>query len=140
MALQRLGRKDMDLLLQEMERWSRGNLLEKRAAAAALCEPALLVVEHHARSVLQILDRITASLREVENRRSDDFKTLRKGLGYCWSVAVAALPEEGRPMMERWLACDDKDVIWIMKQNLRKKRLARVDAAWVETWKRRLGI
>ena len=76
--------------------------------------------------------------RNIES--SDDFKTLRKGLGYCWSVAVAALPEEGRPMMERWLACDDKDVIWIMKQNLRKKRLARVDAAWVETWKRRLGI
>jgi hypothetical protein len=61
-------------------------------------------------------------------------------LGYCWSVAVAALPEEGKKMMEKWLADDDKAVIWIMKENLRKKRLARVDAGWVEKWQAQLGV
>ena len=30
MALERLGEKDMDRLSEEMGRWSRGNLLEKR--------------------------------------------------------------------------------------------------------------
>ena len=35
--------------------------------------------------------------------RADALKTLRQGLGYCWSVAVAALPETGKPLMERWL-------------------------------------
>jgi len=140
MALQRLGRVNMDSLLQEMEKWSKSNLLEKRAAAAALCEPNLLCEEKHVEQVLQILDQITVSIRDVEDRRSDEFKALRKGLGYCWSAAVVALPEEGKKMMERWFASDDKDVLWIMRENLRKKRLTRMDAEWVESWKVRLRM
>ena len=65
MALQRLGDANMDLLIQEMQRWSAGNPLEQRAAAAALCEPRLLGQPEHARLVLDILDKITASLREL---------------------------------------------------------------------------
>jgi hypothetical protein len=34
--------------------------------------------------------------------------------------------------MENWFSHDDKDVRWIMKENLKKKRLARLDAEWVE--------
>lgn len=140
MALQRLGRVDMDALLQEMERWSQGNSLEKRAAAAALCEPNLLREGKHADAVLQILDEITASIRHVENRKSDEFQALRKGLGYCWSVAVVATPDKGREMMEKWFASDDRDIAWILKQNLRKKRLVRMNAEWVERWKTQLGM
>ena len=39
---------------------------------------------------------------------------------------------------ERWLVSDDKDIRWIMKQNLGKKRLERLDATWVEAWQARL--
>jgi hypothetical protein len=131
MALQFLGEVDMDTLLAEMEHWSRGTLLEQRAAAAALCHPDLLGIEAHAARVLQILDSITASLQGVEDRRSDEFKALRKGLGYCWSVAVSALPAAGKPRMETWLRCEDRDARWIMKQNLAKVRLVRMDAEWV---------
>jgi hypothetical protein len=139
MALQRLGRVDMDSLLQEMETWSEGNLLERRAAAAALCEPSLLRKEKHIERVLQILDEITASVQRLEDRKSDEFKALRKGMGYCWSVAVAASPDTGKKAMERWFSSDDKDVLWIMKQNLKKKRLARMDAKWVEKCTVQLG-
>src|SRR5262245_34552153 len=41
-GLQLVGDQDMDLLLKEMQRWSKGNWYEKRAAAAALAEPRLL--------------------------------------------------------------------------------------------------
>jgi hypothetical protein len=140
MALQRLGRVDMDLLLREMEQWSKGNLLEKRAAAAALCEPKLLREEKHIERVLRILDETTTSIQSTEDRKSAEFKALRKGLGYCWSVAAVALPVEGKKMMEQWFSSDDKDVLWIMKENLRKKRLTRMDAGWVEKWKVRLGM
>jgi hypothetical protein len=139
MALQRFGQVDMDALLEEMERWSRGSMLEQRAAAAGLCEPNLLRGEEHVERVLRILDEITASLQHVGDRRGDAFKALRKGLGYCWSVAVAAFPESGKQMMERWFVSDDSDVRWIMKENLKKKRLARVDAGWVAAWKEQLG-
>lgn len=139
-ALQRLGEVDMGSLLQEMEEWSKGSLLERRAAAAALCEPKLLHREENVKKVLQILDQVTASLGEVEDRKSDEFKALRKGLGYCWSVAVTALPKQGKKAMEKWFSSDDRDVIWIMKENLRKKRLTRMDAEWVQGWKARLGM
>jgi hypothetical protein len=42
MALQRVGDAGIDFLLREMTEWSKGNLLEKRAAIAGLCEPRLL--------------------------------------------------------------------------------------------------
>jgi len=139
MALQRFGAVSMDALLQEMESWSKGSMLEQRAAAAALCEPALLRDEAQGDKVLDILDEITGSLQGIEDRKQDGFQALRKGLGYCWSVAVAAHPQAGRPMMEKWLESDDRDVQWIMRQNLRKKRLARMDAEWVATCTVRLG-
>jgi hypothetical protein len=140
MALQRWGEVDRDALLQEMEGWSEGNLLEQRAAMAALCEPNQLHEAGQVERVLMLLDAVTASLEHVESRQSDEFKVLRKGLGYCWSVAVAAHPEAGKRMMECWFASDDKDVLWVMKENLKKKRLARMDAEWVAASKRRLGM
>ena len=124
-ALQTFGETDMDALLREMEAWSRGSLLEQRAAAAALCEPRLLVEPTQVERVLRILDQITSSLLEIEGRKSAEFQALRKGLAYCWSVAVAAHPEAGKPLIEKWLASDDKDVRWIMKENLKKNRLSK---------------
>ena len=131
MALQRWGDADMAGLLAEMADWARGNPWEQRAAAAALCEPRLLKDAEHAAAVLHILDEITASIGPTTDRKNDAFKTLRQGLGYCWSVAVSALPETGKPLMEKWLASPDPDVRWIMAENLKKNRLARMDVAWV---------
>ena len=85
--------------------------------------------------VLRILDEITASIPQLTDRKTDAFKTLRQGLGYCWSVAVAALPDAGKPLMEKWLASPDPDIRWIMRENLKKNRLVRMDAAWVARWR-----
>jgi hypothetical protein len=139
MALQRLGDADMEQLITEMQAWAGGTYLEQRAAAAALCEPRLLGQPERARAVLGVLDAITVSIEQASERRVEDFMALRKGMGYCWSVAVAALPSEGKPLMEKWLASSDKDIRWIMKENLKKARLARVDADWVEMWRNRVG-
>jgi hypothetical protein len=140
MALQTWGEADMRSLLREMEEWSKGSLLEKRAAAAALCEPRLLDNEEDVRWVLKLLDEITACIEQLDDRGSEQFKALRKGLGYCWSVAVAALPDEGKRLMEKWFSSDDRDVLWIMKENLRKKRLERVDPEWVRKWQAQMGM
>jgi hypothetical protein len=53
-------------------------------------------------------------------------------MAYCWSVAVAALPEEGKPLMEKWFESEDKDIRWIMKENLKKNRLVKMDGNWVK--------
>jgi hypothetical protein len=134
-GLQVVGSNDMDLLLHEMAVWCQGNLLEKRAVVAALCEPVLLTQKGNAQKVLKILDQITNSILNETDRRNDDFKTLRKTLGYGWSVVVVAYPEPGKALMEKWLLCDDKDILWIMKENLRKDRLSRMDARWTQKWK-----
>jgi len=131
MGLQRWGDADMPGLIVEMRSWAQGNFLQQRAAAAALCEPRLLVQHENARAVLQILDSITASILPVGDRKSEGFLALRKGLGYCWSVAVAAFPLEGKPLIEKWLTSPDKDIRWIMKENLKKNRLIRIDPDWV---------
>jgi hypothetical protein len=136
MALQRLGDVNMGQLIAAMSEWSQGIALEQRAAAAALCEPRLLGHAQYTRNVLGILDQITASIEQVKcDRRSEDFLALRKGLGYCWSVAVVSLPEEGKALMEKWLVKSDPDIRWIMKENLKKRRIVRMDTAWVKKWR-----
>jgi hypothetical protein len=140
MALQRLGHANIRCLMGCVGDWRHGTLLEQRALAAGICEPALLHDHAVAEWTLQLLDETTAGIAEIQNRRCDDFKTLRKGLAYCWSVAVVALPEVGKPLMEKWMLGDDRDVVWVMKQNLRKNRLVRMDLEWVSLWRTRLGI
>ena len=140
MALQRWGRADMDGLLREMTSWAEGSPLEQRAAAAGLCEPDLLRHREHVRSVLGILDRITASILSRADRRDDGFKALRKALGYCWSVSMAADPQVGAPYLERWLDSEDRDVIWIVRSNLRKARLSRATPELAARWRSQLGI
>jgi hypothetical protein len=48
---------------------------------------------------------------------------MRKALGYTLSVVVRALPREGFELMTQLLDSQDKDVKWILRENLKKKRL-----------------
>lgn len=124
MALQRIGREDMARLLAEMKVWARGDFYVQRAAVAGLCEPALLGSNADAVAVLVILDQITRSLAAAKDRKDEGFRVLRQALGYGWSVAAAAAPQNARPYLEKWLRSADKDVAWVMKSNLSKARMA----------------
>jgi hypothetical protein len=139
MALQRYGRVDMDALITEMRQWIGGSHLEQRAAAAALCEPGLLTDQANTEAVFKNLDAITASIEASEDRKNADFKVLRKGMGYCWSVAVAAYPVRGKKYLRRWFDSQDKDIQWINKSNLKKKGLQRLDAEWTANALKRLN-
>jgi hypothetical protein len=139
MALQRWGQVDMDALLKEMGAWSRGSLLERRAAVAALCEPALLARPAHAEEALQLLHEITADLPAAADRRGEPFRILRQALGYGWSVAVVAAPEAGKRMMAGFFASADEDIRRVMRENLAKRRLERLDPDWVARGRITLG-
>jgi hypothetical protein len=138
-GLQLTGDQDMSLLLKEMQKWSKGNWYEKRAAAAALAEPRLLKKPKEIEKVLQILDWITASMEVTESSKDEAYKVLRQGMGYCWSVVIVALPETGKSMFEKWLTSDDKDVRWMIKENLKKNRLLKMDADWVKACSAKLN-
>lgn len=84
-----------------------------------------------------MLAEATTGIAEAgaDERRSEEFRALRKGLGYCWSVAVAAAPGVGRPafeeLVERATASDDRDLAWMARENLRKRRLERLNRGWI---------
>jgi len=127
MALQKIGEAQGEELLTILARWlERPTLLEQRAVAAALAHPPILADEGLARAGLGMIERILADVvrQEPEARRSGEFRVLRQGLGYALSVLVAALPEEGLEVLERWARCGDPDLAWVVRENLKKKRLA----------------
>lgn len=129
MALQRLGKEDMPGLVAVMKEWSRDGAFVQRAVVAGLCEPALLNGDAQTVEVLAILDHITRSLAATGDRKHEGFRVLRQALGYGWSVAAAAAPQNARPYLEKWLRSSDSDVTWVMQQNLRKARMSELRKA-----------
>jgi hypothetical protein len=130
-ALQRWGSVDIRPLLAELRGWTgAADRFRQRAAVAAICEPPLLRRPDAAAAALDLLDMITRTLPGAADRRTEPFRVLRQALGYGWSVAVVALPAEGRKRLEAWLLLEDPDVRWVVRENLRKARLTRMDAAW----------
>jgi hypothetical protein len=59
------------------------------------------------------------------DRKAADLRVLRQGLGYTISVIVAAVPDAGFAFMEELARSEDPDVLWIVRENLRKNRLVR---------------
>jgi hypothetical protein len=125
-GLQRMLARCIHDTLAALEGWIvDGSLLELRAAAATVAEPTLLEDAGTARAALRLHKAILARLPGIPNRKSEAFKILRKGLGYTLSVVVQALPNEGFEFLAGLVASQDPDVRWIVKQNLKKKRLVK---------------
>jgi hypothetical protein len=128
MALQKIGESQPGELLKLLQRWlERPTFLEQRAVVAALAHPPLLADEGFALASLDMAERILADVarRKPQARGSEEFRVLRQGLGYALSVLVAALPAEGFQLLERWARIPDKDIAWILRENLKKKRLSK---------------
>ncbi|MGD2034505.1 MAG: hypothetical protein PVF73_05575 [Bacteroidales bacterium] len=134
-ALQIIGKKDFNRLITEMKKWKNDNLFVRRAIVAGLCEPALLRTKENAGEVLDLLFEITVDIRNVNERKDESFRVLKKGLGYGLSVAIAAWPEKGRELFEQLVKHRDKDILWVLKENLKKNRLIKLDKEWVEQMK-----
>jgi len=125
MAAQRVGDESFGGLLALVDSWlDEPDPLVQRAAVAAICEPRLLQSPEAAAQALSACSRATTFLLTLsdEQRRQADVRTLRQGLGYCWSVAVAADPVAG---MSAFLDLDttDADLGWIVRTNRTKARL-----------------
>jgi hypothetical protein len=147
MALQHWGAADPAGLLAEMAAWAGAGPFVQRAVVAALCEPAVLAPlgREQAPNTVQaqifaILDRITESFAATPTpeRRGEGFIALKKGLAYGWSVAMAYLPQTGRPRLESWFSTVDPDLRRVLRENLSKARLERLDPVWTAYWKERV--
>ncbi len=133
-ALQMIGKEDFDYLIGEIDDWVLGNHFEKRAVVAGLCEPALLKKQENAIKTLAIVRAIIQAASEVLTTKDESFVALKKGLGYGLSVAVVANPTFGKKVFEELIPLAERSVTvkWILKENLKKNRLIRMDKNWVE--------
>jgi len=127
-GLQLLGDSDPQTLFSLVLAWADDeDPLVQRAAAVAICEPRLLRTAEATRIAIDVCRRTTDYLIALppQDRKAPAARTLRKSLGYCWSVAVAADPGAGLPVFAA-LDVGDPDVAWIVTQNRRKKRLSKL--------------
>ncbi len=136
MGLQLYGERDRDGLRATAEEWmTDGSLLVQRAVIAALAHPPILSDRELARFCLVASRTILWGLSKANGmaRRTEPFRVLRQALGYAVSVFVAAVPAEGFDLLRKAASLDDKDVAWVVKENLAKKRLTKSHAAEVES-------
>lgn len=123
-GLQRLMAAQSAETLANLEAWvAGGHPLEMRVVAAGVAEPVILQDQATAMAALELHKAILAQVLEMNHRRSDAFRALRKGLGYTLSVVVCAVPQEGFAYLVELAGTGDRDVVWILKQNLKKNRL-----------------
>lgn len=126
-SLQRLAKTDGDRFRTTVAEWAgSSDPLVQRAAVAAVCEPPLLKDPPNAALALETCEVVTAAFLRRSDRRTDAERVLRKALGYGWSVAVAALPHPGLDRFAALEKVDDPDAKWIVAENRKKARLARL--------------
>jgi hypothetical protein len=104
-----------------------GNYVQQCVAVTTLSEPRLL---YHAETLSVALELQRLALEHVRNaptadRKKEGFRALRRALGFTLSVITAAEPEQGFALMRECAAWNDPDITWILRENLKKKRLAR---------------
>ena len=116
--------------------WVEGNQFEQRAVVAALCEPKLLPDDETAERTLEVLALIIHDFK-VSGKLEEGDRVLRKALGYGFSVAIVGAPEKGMKLFEAFLkvARDNKHIQWILKENLKKNRLVRMNEPWTDRMK-----
>jgi hypothetical protein len=131
-GIQEIAENQMRVIIDNLWKWMDGNDLEKRAIIAALCEPKLLIDPAEIIEVLEMLARITIEFEPITGRLSDNQTSLRKTLGYGWSVAIVSLPKEGKIAFEKIARSDNRHIQWIVIENLKKKRLSIMDKKWVD--------
>lgn len=104
-----------------------GDFLQQRAAIAAVAEPPLLNTPDMISGALDmqrvVMERVHKA--SIADRKREDFRALRKALGYTLSVVTAATPDDGFALMQVCAGWGDADVIWVLRENLKKKRLAK---------------
>ena len=126
MGLQHIGEADREMLKGIVMDWlPDASALELRAIAAGLAHPPILSDEEFADFCLDTVRSILAAISRMDpkSRTQESFKVLRQGMGYALSVFVAKRPGAGFTLMRKSAAIRDADIAWIVRENLKKKRL-----------------
>jgi hypothetical protein len=104
-----------------------GSYFQQCVAIVTMDEPPLLYMPRVLATALQlpriVLEHVLSAPQEARKRK--DFYALRQALGYMLSVITVVAPEQGFALMRECATWNDPDITWILRENLKKKRLAR---------------
>jgi hypothetical protein len=116
-----------EMLPALVELLARGDCLQQRACLAAVSEPSLLKVTEFVVSALAMqrsaIERLHAL--PITQRRQTDVRVLRQTLSYTLGIVTAACPDSGFALMCEIAAWNDPDINWILRENIKKRRLAK---------------
>ena len=106
---------------------SEGNYWQQCAAITTIAEEALLFMPDVLATALQLQHIILERLHNapIGARKGEDFRTLKRTLGFTLSVITASAPQQGFALMRECATWNDSDIRWILRENLNKKRLAK---------------
>ena len=116
-----------DTLLLLMDLRDKGDCWQLRACLAAISEPSLLSSAQFISSAL-IMQRVAIDYLHAlpaPERKRPEARALRQTLGYTLSVVTAANPDDGFALMCEMATWSDPDINWVLRENLKKRRLAR---------------
>ncbi len=127
MALQFMLDKYPEFIIKHFEEWIKTeNYLELRAIAAAYADPNLLKQRIISQNGLKAHRKIFDIILKSKNRKSEEFKTLRQALGFTFSLIAVVHSPNAFGVMKKLIELNDKDVDWIIKENMKKKRLINI--------------
>jgi hypothetical protein len=106
---------------------SEGNCWQQRASIAAIAEPSFMNDAALREAAFEIQQTIVKRFHAIplSERKREDVKVLRQATGYTLSVITAALPARGFALMRECASWGDADINWALRENLKKKRLAK---------------
>ncbi|MDV2480754.1 hypothetical protein F8E02_01780 [Methanoculleus sp. Wushi-C6] len=124
LGVQDLLSRQRDTAVPELEGWVEGgSWLAMRAAVAGIAEPDLLAEADLAETALRLHRKTLIRVYMAEERQSDAFLALKNALGYTLGLVVAALPTTGFEYLRQLATLDDRDIRWIIRENLDDSRL-----------------
>ena len=139
MAIQDLMDVRPEATVAILQSWVQdGNYLLYRAVAAGIAEPRLMKKSEIARDALELHKAILDKVAPVADRRDPNYNTLVKGLCYTLSVVVTGIEKEGFAFLEDLLATGHPVIQKIVRENLKKKRLFRLNAEIVANLQQKL--
>ena len=129
MAIQELMDARPEATIEKLQAWIHEDRdLIHRAVVAGLAEPRFMENKEIARKALDMHKTILARVANEAARRDADYKALVKGLCYTLSVIITGIEEEGFTYLETLIATEHPTVKKIVRENLKKKRLMRLNA------------
>lgn len=129
MAIQEMMDIRPEAIIKTLQAWANeDNYLIHRAVAAGLAEPRFMKNREIARISLDIHKAILDRIAREPARRDTEYQALVKGLCYTLSVIITGIEDEGFTYLETLIETGHPVMIKIVRENLKKKRLARLNA------------